>query len=153
MCVLLTVLWVRSYFCEDGVCWGITDKSGFMGFSVRGMLVVDYIRNIGDEVNISKWFVASYRPGETFWFSREVLELATLGFHFGSYPNGAVLIVPHWALILMSGATAAVLIFKRSWQFSLRTLFMAVTLAAVALGGLIALARFQAVHSEDLNRR
>ncbi len=101
-CLLLASLWIRSYFREDALCWGTTDKSGFMVFSVRGKLLASYISDIGSEVNISKWFVASYPPGETFWLPREELESIRLGCVFRSYRNGSFFMaMPHWVLVLL----------------------------------------------------
>jgi hypothetical protein len=70
MCLLvgtsLIAMWVRSYYREDGLCWGITEKRGFFVFSAQGKVSV-HLLQMGGDTQISKWFVASYPPGDAFW--------------------------------------------------------------------------------------
>lgn len=134
-CVLMIALWARSHYREDCLCWGLTPKSGFMVFSLRGMLLVNRINDFGGgerKVQLSKWFVDSYPPGNAFWLPYHVADAATLGFLFRSYPNGSFFVaVPYWFMLIMSSCIAAMLHFKR---FSLRTILIAMTLVAIFLG-------------------
>jgi hypothetical protein len=56
------------------------------------------------------------------------------GFGFQSSASGATFGVPFWFLILLSGACAAIIGLRRRLRFSLRTLLIAMTIAAIALG-------------------
>ena len=137
-CVLLIALWVRSYWWEDGLSFGITEKRGFWIFSTQGKVAVQYISFTDQEANISQWFIASYELGEAFWLSREIVDSTVLGFYLMT-KNGFAVAVPHWFLLLSMG-TAVTLVLKRSWLFSLRTPLIATTLIAVVLGLIVWLA-------------
>jgi hypothetical protein len=142
-CLLLIVLWVRSYWREDGVCLGVTEKRGFFFFSSQGRLVVQYISFAGSEdANISRWFVDSYSAGgeDFFWFPREEVDAATYGFRLWT-TGGFFLVVPHWFLLTILAGAGALLQFRQSWRFSLRTLLVMMTLVALAFGLIVALIR------------
>jgi hypothetical protein len=49
-------------------------------------------------------------------------------------PFGFFVIVPHWFLVLLTGALAALPWIKRPYRFSFRTLLIAMTVLAVFLG-------------------
>ena len=48
--------------------------------------------------------------------------------------TGFVITIPTWSLIAMSAALAALFVFKGTWRFTIRTLLIATTLVAAALG-------------------
>ncbi len=56
------------------------------------------------------------------------------GFSYQSSSSGAILGVPFWFLVLLSGACAALIGVRWRLRFSLRTMLIATTLAAIALG-------------------
>ena len=135
LCVALTGMWVRSYWRDDGLTLGVTDKCGFIAGSMHGIVTLYYVSDIGEEANLSKWYVGSYLPGEAFWLPHEEVKSAVAGFRVLSYPNhGIVLAMPHWFLVLLTGTLSAILWTKQQWRFTLRSLFIVTTFLAVVLG-------------------
>ena len=64
-----------------------------------------------------------------------------LGFSFRSNALGTSCEIPHWFLVTVAGVAGLPLALRTRWRFSLRTLLIATTLIAVALGTIIALSR------------
>ena len=64
---------------------------------------------------------------------------ALVQFGFAMALHGFSLVVPYWLLVLVFGILAAVIWYKQTWRFSLRTLLIATTVVAVALGLIVAL--------------
>ncbi len=125
-CLLLASL-DRSYFWRTLYAGGHTDKSGFIVIFGAREIVGQLHQRHRQRGEHLKRFIASYPPGETFWLPREELESIRLGCVFRSYRNGSFFMaMPHWVLVLLGSGLAAVLIFKRFWRFSLRTLLIAV---------------------------
>jgi hypothetical protein len=56
------------------------------------------------------------------------------GFSYRSLANGGALELPHWFVVLLAAILAATIAFRKKWRFSLRTLFIVITVAAVVLG-------------------
>jgi hypothetical protein len=121
VCVLLEVLWVRSYYAYDGVT-GPLPGSGFLIMSRSGGLGVAIHREEWD----FGWSLVAVRPQEV-----KLPYHTALG--FVEYMADAQVYrvrLPFWCLILISVAFVAV-----PWmRFSLRTLLIATTLIAVGLG-------------------
>jgi hypothetical protein len=122
--VLLIVLWVRSYWICD-VAYG--------GFGFPGYLQID--SNHGDiklianaEFTPPKWSYTSCVPSvnDQVWF----IKLDTKS-TFGWLLN---LSIPHWFSVGVTASIAAASWFGWARNFSLRTLLIATTLVAVALG-------------------
>ena len=64
-------------------------------------------------------------------------------FAFETYKgSGFHLIVPHWFLVLTTGAIAGLPLVR--WRFSLRTLLIATTLVAMVLGLIVVVLRWPA---------
>jgi hypothetical protein len=124
VCVLLIVLWVRSYWiCDIAYGW----------FGFPGYLQID--SNHGDiklianaEFMQPKWRYTSCVPSvnDRLWFAK----LDTKS-RFGWWLNVSV---PHWFSIVVTANIAAAPWFGWSNRFSLRTLLIATTLVAVMLG-------------------
>jgi hypothetical protein len=139
-CVLLIVLWVRSYRFQDA-CYGNIPGTDFVSAgSQLGYLFAifhdeprrDWVCNtrpLPDEV-----WRKLYRENEPTKAPNRLL----IGIHY-SPPSYATWCVPYWFLVLLTPlfATASWL----RWSFSLRTLLIATTLVAVALGWLLYAAR------------
>jgi hypothetical protein len=75
----------------------------------------------------------------------EVHEMFTSGpsFHYGKVVRPGVTLravqLPHWFLVVLTAAFTVIRWMK--WRFSLRTLLIATTLVAVALGAIVLAAR------------
>jgi hypothetical protein len=109
-CVLLVALWVRSYYWTERVNWGTRTSHGFRLSSQYG---VAYFRYRG------------------FYDGRHTRFV----FHFTGWGEPFVVGIPYWFLVPFTMAVAALpWIGKLHWRFSLRTLLIATTLVAVALG-------------------
>jgi hypothetical protein len=121
-CVLLFVLWLRSYTCHDGVWGRFSDAQGFHLSSHEGRVQLALMQNLG----IVHWRIVCGEPidrvGPPDYFPAFEFPRASFGLYFA---------VPHWALVGCTTVTAAI-VFKR--RFSVRTLLIATTLVAVALG-------------------
>ena len=121
-CVLLIVLWVRSYSWND-VVWR-TSPSGLQ-------------TSIGSDEGTT-YIVHGYLPStpseqQTLWgFTSVESSKERLGFQWKSAGRLTFVHVPYWFLVLISAAFAAIPWIR--WRFNLRTLLIATTLVAVVLG-------------------
>jgi hypothetical protein len=119
-CVLLIVLWVRSYWRLDAV-----DVANWYEIeSVYGEIVV---LKYGSAIAlVDPWsyhsFVTTDEMGAGHW-------VTTLGFNCSETPVGLRIVFPHWFPIFMSILSAAIPWIR--WRFSLRTLLIATTLVVV----------------------
>jgi hypothetical protein len=135
VCLLLIVLWVRSYYYFDT-----------LGFSVGPRLhrTFDVL-----SVKSDLWFLwreTEFPFGMEFQSipSRFDLELPETyaGFRIKRDPSQhlTVLAIPDWFAILVTATVAAIPWLPWSTRFSLRTLLIATTLVAVVLGLIVWLA-------------
>jgi hypothetical protein len=141
-CVLLIVLWVRSYWWREFVKHdhpsrdvGVESYRGEICFSTK----------------------AQYAPPSwlSFWLrgSEPITETTTppqstrggkpidtfLGFRWIRKQESLAIFLPHWFLVVTSAALATIPGINWSRRFSLRTLLIALTLVALALGIVTAL--------------
>ena len=127
-CVLLIVLWVRSYwwadFCEGSIWSHWLKVESFGGqFVIKHYFFED-----------SGWSLHSYPIEEM--VSKEFMTGRGLPtFELGP----GLLLLPYWFLVLSCAVGIAVPWF--SYRFSLRTLLIAMTLIAVVLGLIVWLSR------------
>jgi hypothetical protein len=133
VCLLLIVLWVRSYrstdvfplrpFCisTDGrlVIWL---KEYDVPFGGSGLRTIDL--SSGSLLYASR--VIDTEPFEVEPFSSRT------GFHLEHDNRRTVIQLPYWFLTLLFAATAGLPGIR--WRFTLRTLLIATTLVAVVLG-------------------
>jgi len=126
VCALLIVLWVRSYFCFDDL---YLHFHRFPDYSVEftsweGTISTDVFPEIFSEGNVieHQHYAESPRPE----FIRPWFYLGSDDFYI------LVVFVPHWFLVTIFAAFAAVPWIK--WRFSLRTLLIVLTLFAVFFG-------------------
>ena len=136
--VLLIALWVRSYwYPEDIIVWRttsaqerITPPEWYFG-NMPGWIGFDYYPDTSPFAT-REWEYESY-PAEE--IRRILPSPGFLGFYVGLSPGPRDFYAPHWFLVLLSAAFAAVpWIRQLKWHFSLRTLLIATTLVAVVLG-------------------
>ena len=142
-CVLLIVLWVRSYKTTDFVQYGLSKSGAVIGISVFGRLWIDFDSSFPvanaeytpfalDRTTIGEL----YFERNTWDFSGEVL-----GFRWTSGNGYWQLTIPDWATLLLTISLAALPWLRWPKQFSLRTLLIATTLVAVVLGLIVWAAR------------
>jgi hypothetical protein len=123
-CVLLVALWVRSYWWAD---W-IAPTNSFGVASVRGVLMVDASHGFytGGETTRSFETKSTERIGINNVVHRH------MGFSYRRNGKDWALQFPYWFVVVLVASVAAAPWI--SWRFSLRTLLIATTLIAVALG-------------------
>jgi hypothetical protein len=119
-CVLLIVLWVRSYWWMEQLSGPLSRTRILVVGSIEGGLLV--------QVPFHDWgYIWKVR-------SNSLKSGGRSSFRFGSefrrIPEGFCL--PHWSLVVLYATLAAVPWLR--WRFSLRTLLIATTAIAVVLG-------------------
>jgi hypothetical protein len=127
-CVLLIVLWVRSYSWVDTVYVNIGVKA-FKIESAKGSLILIHNPN-------GPWGISSQTLDE--WSSRrESLQMFMRSMYQkknAPSPVATFATLPHWFPVLLSAVFAAVPWIRWSTRFTLRTLLIATTLVAMVLG-------------------
>ena len=166
-CVLLIALWVRSYRTADRLHGRVWGRQSFLLASKEGRVAAVVFQwhgaanwwrwemfsyPVDDELSIPVGPVEQYEKSLGFgWLSRpmymvmrseqtlpngsrvDVLGAATATL------NGAGPIVPYWLLVLLASACAVIPWIRK--RFSLRTLLIATTVAAVLLGIILWMSR------------
>jgi hypothetical protein len=136
-CVLLIVLWVRSYLNYEDAMWRSATDSLCVHSGLGHVLVVEQPGNKPQYAfPMWKWTVGSQPITDPVNLERDIMNYhKTLGFGWGEIAPQRFLMAPHWSLILLSSVMSG-LPWLRSfaWRFSLRTLLIATTLVAVVLG-------------------
>jgi hypothetical protein len=125
-CVLLIVLWVRSYWRSDLIQGPIVLADGFSVNSIKGRLMFSVWR-AGADPPITAWDFLSMKVSRVPFTDH----LPPPALDLGTTATDTFLHVPHWLLALTAGWTAGMLAISR---FSTRTLLIAITLLAVAFG-------------------
>jgi hypothetical protein len=129
-CLLLIVLWVRSYRYVEAIRLMAAPNGGVIQcLSIPGSLAVGIFKSAKPwsyfQMSASEWRrVMATAPASQ-------LPSPTWG---GRLTNSVVdqFFVPYWILVLSSAVTASLPGLR--WRFSLRTLLIAATLVAIVLG-------------------
>ena len=128
-CVLICVLWVRSYWWIDyGTVASRLEASSFYGAVRFRFAFPPYSFE-------REWYYARQPAIEYFPSSSSELETVKRNLLTFSLPSSQSGTMPHWFLVALSAlsATFAAAPWIR-WRFSLRTLLIATTLVALVLG-------------------
>ncbi len=139
-CVLLIVLWVRSY-------WRMDDISRTGGTSATISLRSDLGRleaSTGPAVNLSSppsWQYWGYEQAPSTTDSVKSRPWFRKRFRWHRSAALSLIEVPHWFLIIISGTISVLPWIRPSRRFSLRTLLLATTLVAAVLGLIVWLSR------------
>jgi hypothetical protein len=133
VCLLVIVLWVRSYWRSDLIEGkGVGSRHHIQIGSLRGFLGVDYHYSYATFFRRSdNWRITSkpaddLNVGTTSWYGK-ILHNS----------NQTAIIVPYWIVLLPFVALGVFPWLNRMKQFSLRTLLLATTLIAVLLGMIV----------------
>jgi hypothetical protein len=165
-CVLLIVLWVRSYKTADRLHGHTSDGQAFLIASKEGR-IANVLFRWDAAPNWFRWKLISYPIGDELSFPVGTVQGYKNKFGFGwlnhpiyyvmrstqQLPDGSTVdvwgaattmldgagpIIPDWFLVLVLGTGAAApWIPWLRWRFSLRTLLIATTLVAVVLGTIV----------------
>ena len=122
VCLLLIVSWVRSYYFVE-------------------MLQVSFpfmrVRVFSETGVVVSWIVHNNNREGSIWMTMPHNEVFSLfSIQSIAVEESTSLHVPHWHLVILSASLATSACF--SWRYSLRTLLIATTLVAVALGLIVA---------------
>jgi hypothetical protein len=129
-CVLLLVLWVRSYWRVDTLS---IERSNLLQIaSVSGGVAFTAFTGIGSDAFPGWSYESQEPPKDVYWTT-------LLGFARGTAPGYSFIAIPHWLLILLFASLATVTWIR--WRFTLRTLLVATTLICVLLGLIVYYAR------------
>jgi hypothetical protein len=135
-CVLLVLLWVRSYWTWDIVSYD--RPPAFVAInSLRGCVQFNGAKNPSRNMDVGWRSTSKSIEGRFPHFA------TTFGFAWLSSATSISVTVPHWLLISANFAIA--FLPWLPWRFSLRTLLIATTLLAVVLGLIVAVLRWRAV--------
>jgi len=142
-CLLLIVLWVRSYTCWDDI-GGSVGGSTWLGLhSLEGRFLMSLAQDDTGAGFVSPWkwdtHYGAEITNEGVGSDDTALHLTqrseAVGFGLARIGQFPILIVPHWAIALMVAAIASASWLP--WRFSLRTLLIGTTLVAVVLGWIV----------------
>jgi hypothetical protein len=127
VCLLILVLWARSYSREDVI--GCVDS--------RNRTVHFVSRTGGISLNTANHDPTN--PGA--WRKYVAWEPGIVGFGGFTTARSTSVKVPHWFPVLLFATLATLPLIRWRWKYSLRTLLIATTLIAVLLGLVVYLAR------------
>ncbi|MCI0365812.1 MAG: hypothetical protein L0219_18290, partial [Phycisphaerales bacterium] len=137
-CVLIVTLWVRSYYSEDRASGHLSNSYGVRFYSSRGWLVCSRNSAAGAGQKYP-WRIELARD---YWLDPADDRLRfSLPVDFLRGSDFASVSIPHWCATLASGVFGVVTFAGSQCRFSLRSLFIAMTMVAVGLGMLVAFAR------------
>jgi hypothetical protein len=132
-CLLFVLLWLRSRFAEDRFSGYVSSSEGFRIYSSRSCLVL-YASQTPDAIRNYPW---SLVMGVPYWLDANDSRIASVPrLRYGAQILSITL--PYWVLTL-SVASMGIVAATISRRFSLRTLLIAMTLIAAALGLIVAL--------------
>ncbi len=132
LCLLLILLWVRSYWRFDYLC-RLNRTPVYIGIeSDTGLIALTWI-----DLRLRPRATQNLAPGWTHSVLRPaVADNTRRRFQLASMSGFLQVVFPHWLLVIPTAAAATSPWLPRS--FSLRTLLIATTLVAVVLGLIVA---------------
>jgi hypothetical protein len=131
LCVLLVVLWVRSYWWEDLLHLRITKTHILTGISGYGQLELS---GWNTKPKRAEKIAPQIVTGRTFEDGRD-----EKWYSLGATNNGFYMASPYWCPVLLTAALTAIPWFPWSKRFGLRSFLVGTTLVAVLLGLLFSL--------------
>lgn len=137
LCVLLVILWVRSYRYTDMEYRVGSDGVATNVVSDLGNLHIDRsIMSDGKSVGPPTfWNIDGYVPSKAALAEAGDRPWVRTRFRWEASATGFFVMVPHWFLVTCFGFAAAIPWLPQfMWRFSLRTLLIVTTLIAVVLG-------------------
>jgi hypothetical protein len=141
VCVLVVMLWVRSYIFFDRCNVPMPRQSGISATTGQGEMQfrVDFVTT---GWNRTFWWPKGLPLDEKAGRERiarnrerwlQILNHSLLGFGFRTTPDFWLVITPLWFVVLLFVTLAYFPWFPLSWTFSLRNLLIATTLIAILL--------------------
>jgi hypothetical protein len=135
VCLLLVLLWVRSYQFNEIAGRQISKNRSVGVTSLLGRVRIGTWKH---PKHANSWWVNSERLTNSVyeWAASRQGENA-IGFGVISFQSNIELIMPCWFLVLLTATLAVIPCRHLANRFSLRTLLIATTLVAVALGAIV----------------
>jgi hypothetical protein len=150
-CLLLIVLWVRSYSQWDNIrvkpnaghyilCRSVVGQFsvGYLGENVIARPTFEWAIYDNPQVDKQGWVTASFTPGSNRLLSLELVH-SELGFKVTANTFERQITTRHSFLAMLTALFASVVWLR--WRFSLRTLLIAMTLVAVGMGWIVYVTR------------
>lgn len=132
LCVLLVVLWVRSYQVVDAVS-GTRGPKSYYGGAYKGEVGLSSIIPVNQTQIAWDWFTEPIDSRQSLFSEGVGYRIKRIpGIQVAHFGNGWHLVVSLWLPIMVSLSLAGVI-----WvpgRFSLRTMLIAITLIAAVLG-------------------
>ena len=137
-CVLLCVMWVRSYSGSDCLYWENSPVDEGCLRTVGGALHI-----IGTHPLLSPFAAkeCGYWLDGTLFGKPHPIWLPSYEYSYWAYPHRSSLLIPFWMLVLPTILVAVIPWIRWLPRFSLSTLLIATTLIAVLLGLIVWLSR------------
>jgi hypothetical protein len=130
-CVLLAVLWVRSYYVLDFLRCRLPNSWGLQAVSTDGRLIL-HTQQLNPTLHWPSWAWTSHKDQSSKdMFPRDP---SVLGFQLERIPPNSRFQMPHWFVVSITVALSAAILLRQPYRFSLRTLLFVTTLVAVVLG-------------------
>lgn len=136
LAVLLVMLWVRSYYQSD---WAYAFRANDW-YHLRSLNGEVVLQTIWQPNSMRKWGVVS-APASEFsgsrygWNSQMIRpQYEFWGFAVFNSPKVKAYAIPHWLFVLLAATLAVLPWLKVEKRFSLRTMLIANTFVALALG-------------------
>jgi|SRR3954447_17063187 hypothetical protein len=133
-CVLLTILWMRSYHYYDGISYNLPTIAPEACWC-DGLLHMGFMKVL-PATDGGPLRPFTYPISRMERWQKEIQYKHTNVLGFGAM-NGSiefVLITPFWCPWIVTGICSALLWPSKKWSFSVRALLIAATLVALVLG-------------------
>jgi hypothetical protein len=134
-CAALVVFSVRSYYAAYDMRGRLTDGRSFAAVAMQGRLMVVVSSTSG-----WSWDFDRYSIEQSMAFPNELERpaLPGIGWDF-PMPGTLRALVPLWMIALVVGLPILFIRIRHPWRFTLRSLFVAMTLLAVLLAMIVRL--------------
>lgn len=137
VCLVLTALWMRSYWWQDVVSWRYLTPHAIRIYTYPGRFSTEAFEDaprrsiyFGMGASVPRW------DSPLSVTSRELTE--PTAWHLYAGPIGNPVLIPFCAPVM--GITSLAVLPWVRWRFSLRTLLIAMTLLAIGFGAIVYLA-------------
>jgi hypothetical protein len=138
--VALCVLWVRSYSWRDLAWARVPDFGSGSIASLNGKFQCLILWESTESANASFAWGRSRIPAKeasrSLMMSHVQHRWSGLGFELVNFPNPFAVAIPYWCLTPLFAAGCYFIAGQSQFRFSLRTMLIATTLAAVVLGAI-----------------
>lgn len=131
-CLAIVALWVRSYSSREYFLKPVSNKHMIVVESASGRVMLDFFES---------GHYGAYWGGVIEDWREANRDLGIAGFAYAAAPWHTTYRAPHWFLVMLFAALATIPWLHFSKRFSLRTLLVAMTLAAVGLGVVVSAVR------------